>query len=90
MFDKESERFWSIWSEFRGEYSEFVEKYEKDIEGYGEGKGMLGKGNGGEKSLGVCMIGWRRFEGFKLNVKKGYEYVVGIFRFGKYYEDGGK
>ena len=30
------------------------------------------------------------FEGFNLNLKKGYDYLLPIFTFGKYYEDGGK
>lgn len=33
------------------------------------------------------MIPWTTFEGFNLNLQKGYEYLLPIFTMGKYYEE---
>lgn len=33
------------------------------------------------------MIPWSTFEGFHLNLQKGYNYLTPIFTIGKYYEE---
>ena len=63
---------------------------QKDIDAYGERKGMFAKPNPPENTFPVSMIPWTSFEGFNLNLKKGYDYLLPIFTFGKYYEEGGK
>lgn len=52
--------------------------------------GMFVKFNLLENIFFVFMILWISFEGFNLNLKKGYDYLLLIFMFGKYYEEGGK
>lgn len=90
FFHKETETFSSIWTEFTADYTEFLQNYQKDIDAYGERKGMFAKPNPPENTFPVSMIPWTSFEGFNLNLKKGYDYLLPIFTFGKYYEDGGK
>ena len=90
IFHKETETFSSIWTEFTADYTEFLQNYQKDIDAYGERKGMFAKPNPPENTFPVSMIPWTSFEGFNLNLKKGYDYLLPIFTFGKYYEDGGK
>ena len=64
--------------------------YQKDIDAFGERMGMSAKPNPPENTFPVSMIPWTSFEGFNLNLKKGYDYLLPIFTFGKYYEEGGK
>ena len=90
IFHKETETFSSIWTEFTADYTEFLQNYQKDIDAYGERKGMFAKPNPPENTFPVSMIPWTSFEGFNLNLKKGYDDLLPIFTFGKYYEDGGK
>ena len=90
IFHKATETFSSIWTEFTADYTEFLQNYQKDIDAYGERKGMFAKPNPPENTFPVSMIPWTSFEGFNLNLKKGYDYLLPIFTFGKYYEDGGK
>ena len=35
----------------------------------------------------VSMIPWSTFDGFNLNLQKGYDYLIPIFTMGKYYRD---
>ena len=50
---------------------------------------MIGKPNAPENVFNVSMIPWSTFEGFNLNLQKGYDYLIPIFTMGKYYiEDG--
>lgn len=90
VFHKETETFSSIWTEFTADYTEFLQNYQKDIDAFGERMGMSAKPNPPENTFPVSMIPWTSFEGFNLNLKKGYDYLLPIFTFGKYYEEGGK
>ena len=51
---------------------------------------MMPKPNIPENNFSVSMIPWTTFEGFNLNLKKGYEYLLPIFTMGKYYEERGR
>ena len=85
VFHKETETFSSIWTEFTADYTEFLQNYQKDIDAFGERMGMSAKPNPPENTFPVSMIPWTSFEGFNLNLKKGYDYLLPIFTFGKYY-----
>lgn len=37
-----------------------------------------------ENTFNVSMIPWTSFEGFNLNLEKGFAYLLPIFTFGKY------
>ena len=36
------------------------------------------------------MIPWTSFEGFNLNLQKGYDYLLPVFTMGKFYEENGR
>lgn len=82
IFHKETETFSSIWTEFTADYTEFLQNYQKDIDAYGERKGMFAKPNPPENTFPVSMIPWTSFEGFNLNLKKGYDYLCRYLRLG--------
>lgn len=51
---------------------------------------MMAKPNLPDNNFCVSMIPWTTFEGFNLNLQKGYDYLKPIFTMGKYYEENGK
>ena len=53
-------------------------------------EGMMAKPNPPANTFPVSMIPWLSFEGFNLNLQRGYSYLLPIFTFGKYYEENGK
>lgn len=90
IFHKDTEMFSNIWTEYSSNYAEFCKRYEEDIEHYGSNAGMMAKPNPPVNTFPVSMIPWTTFEGFNLNLQKGYGYLLPIFTFGKYYEENGK
>lgn len=87
VFNKESETFSNIWTQYCDSYDEFCKLYEKDIEMFGSVKKMVAKPNIPENNFPVSMIPWTTFDGFNLNLQKGYQYLLPIFTMGKYYEE---
>lgn len=90
VFHKDTETFSNIWTEYDNEYDDFVAAYEKDIKKYGEIKGMMAKPDLPANHFPVSMIPWTTFEGFNLNLQKGYGYLLPIFTMGKYVEENGR
>lgn len=90
VFHKDTETFSNVWTEFSHDYDTFCKSYEKDIELFGSVKRMIGKPNIPDNSFTVSMIPWTIFEGFNLNLQKGYNYLLPIFTIGKYYQENGK
>lgn len=87
VFNKESETFSNIWTQYCDSYDEFCKLYEKDIEMFGSVKKMIAKPDIPENNFPVSMIPWTTFDGFNLNLQKGYQYLLPIFTMGKYYEE---
>ena len=50
---------------------------------------MEGKPNAQENIFNVSMIPWSTFDGFNLNLQKGYDYLIPIFTM-KYYKEDNK
>ena len=71
--------FSNIWTEYFGDYAEFCKQYEKDMRQYGKNKVMMAKPNPPVNTFPVSMILWATFEGFNLNLQKGYGYLLPIF-----------
>ncbi|MGL6108419.1 type A chloramphenicol O-acetyltransferase [Romboutsia sp.] len=90
VFNKDTETFTNIWTEYSDNYDEFYKSYEKDIEVFSSVKGMIAKPNVPSNNFPVSMIPWTTFDGFNLNLQKGYEYLLPIFTIGRYYEENGK
>lgn len=90
VFHKDTETFSNLWTEYLPEYKEFCLAYERDLKQYGNIKGMTGKPDIPKNNFSVSMIPWVTFEGFNLNLQKGYDYLTPIFTMGKYYEENEK
>lgn len=90
VFNKETETFSNIWTEYCEDYDIFCKSYEKDIKMYSSVKKMIAKPDIPVNTFPVSMIPWTTFEGFNLNLQKGYDYLLPIFTIGKYYEENGK
>lgn len=90
VFHKDTETFSNLWTPYYSELENFYRAYESDLQQYGNKKGLIGKPNPPENVFNVSMIPWTTFEGFHLNLQKGYEYLLPVFTMGKYYLEGEK
>lgn len=90
VFHKDTETFSNIWTEYSSDFNTFSVAYENDMRKYGNKQGMIGKPNAPENTFPVSMIPWSTFEGFNLNLQKGYDYLIPIFTMGKYYQEDGR
>ncbi len=90
VFHKETETFSEIWTEYKEDYEKFCAEYENDLRIYGNRKGMTGKPDMPANSFPVSMIPWVSFEGFHLNLQRGYDYLTPIFTMGKFFEEKGR
>ena len=90
VFHKDTETFSNLWTAYDPNFEKFCVEYEDDLRQYGSQKGMVGKPNVPKNIFTVSMIPWENFEGFNLNLQKGYAYLLPIFTIGKYAQEGGK
>lgn len=90
IFHKENSTFSNLWTEYTPNYEAFCEAYRKDMAQYGPNLGLEGKPNLPPNTFPVSMLPWASFEGFNLNLQKGYDYLLPIFTMGKYLEEGDK
>lgn len=84
VFHKESETFSNLWTTYSPNYKQFCANYENDIQEYGSINRMTAKPNAPENTFPVSMIPWSSFEGFNLNLQKGYSYLLPIFTMGRF------
>ena len=87
VFHKDTETFSELWTEYSSDYGTFCSRYENDVVCYGGRKGLAGKPGMPENVFPVSMIPWTSFEGFNLNLQKGYDYLLPVFTMGKFYEE---
>lgn len=87
IFHKDTETFSNIWTEHSEDYAVFCKSYEKDMEMFGSVKGLIAKPDIPANNFPVSMLPWTSFEGFNLNLQKGYEYLLPIFTIGRYYQE---
>lgn len=85
VFNPDNESFTSIWTSVSKDYAEFFEAYKSDVQIFGKNQGLIGKPNMPENVFNVSMVPWVSFESFNLNLQKGYDYLLPIFTFGKYF-----
>ena len=90
VFHKDTETFSNIWTEYSDDYTSFCDSYTEDLSRYGKVEQMMAKPNPPANTFPVSMIPWTTFEGFNLNLQNGYDYLLPIFSFGKYYEENKK
>lgn len=87
IFNKDTETFSNIWTEYCDDYNIFLKSYKKDIEMFGAVRGRIAKPEVPINNFPISMIPWTTFEGFNLNLQKGYDYLLPIFTMGKYYKE---
>lgn len=90
VFHKDSETFSELWTEYTADYEAFCKAYEADMQQYGAQKGLIGKPDAPKNIFTVSMIPWTTFDGFNLNLQRGYDYLIPIFTMGKYYHENGR
>lgn len=90
VFHKDIHTFSNIWTAFCQDYDAFCAAYEADLAAYGDKPGFMAKPGLPENHFNVSMIPWTTFEGFNLNLEKGYTYLLPIFTLGRYVETDGK
>lgn len=90
VFHKDSETFSELWTEYTADYEAFCKAYKADMQRYGAQKGLIGKPDAPENIFTVSMIPWTTFDGFNLNLQRGYDYLIPIFTMGKYYHENGR
>lgn len=84
IFHKDTETFSNLWTVYCKDYEEFYKMYENDLRQYGNQKGMFGEPDVPDNCFTVSMIPWVSFEGFNLNLQKGYDYSI-VLGSEKYY-----
>lgn len=89
VFDKESETFSSLWTEYNDDFESFCRKAEQDMKKY-TGGGFLPQNDAPENLLNISAIPWRSFTGFNLNLPYGHDFYLPIFTAGKYFTENGK
>lgn len=90
IFHRDSETFSNLWTEYTEDYSVFCRAYERDLEQFGNNKSMMAKPGVPANTFPVSMIPWESFDGFNLNLEKGYGYLLPIFTMGRYTENNGR
>lgn len=90
IFHADTETFSNLWTKYDPDFEKFLASYQKDLEKYGSVKGMAPKPDVPPNHFCVSMIPWVTFEGFHLNIKEEYEYLLPIFTMGRFYEKDNK
>lgn len=90
VFHKETHTFSNMWTEYCVDYVSFCKAYTDDLSAYGKIEAIDAKPETPANIFNVSMIPWLSFEGFNLNLQKGYDYLLPIFTMGKYYKEGDK
>lgn len=87
IFHEDTETFSNLWTPYIPDFEAFSMAYANDMQRYGSNYGMIEKPDVPENVFNVSMIPWSTFDGFNLNLQKGYDYLIPIFTMGKYYRD---
>ena len=90
VFHKDTQTFSNLWTVFDEDYAVFCQNYQQDMKTYGGIHRMDAKTGLPENSFTVSMLPWASFEGFHLNLQKGYTYLKPIFTIGKYTGQNGR
>lgn len=83
VFHKDSETFSNIWTEYTDDYEAFYRSYQQDLRRFGNNKSFIAKPDAPSNTFPVSMIPWESFDGFNLNLKNGYRFLLPIFTMGK-------
>lgn len=84
VFNNDTESFYEIWTEYANRFEDFFKLYERDLAEFKKAKSAQSKPNPPKNTFNVSMLPWIEFEGFNLNLQKGYAYLLPIFTIGKF------
>ena len=87
VFHKDSETFSNLWTEYTPDLRDFIRRYEADLAAYGDNAAFIGKPGLPNNSFTVSMLPWTSFDGFNLNLQKGYAYTLPIFTLGQFFPE---
>lgn len=90
VFHPESETFSNLWTEYDPDYETFCAAYRRDMAQYSSHLGLEGKPGTPENTFPVSMLPWASFQGFNLNLQKGYDFLLPIFTMGKFQTENGR
>ena len=90
VFHPENETFSNLWTAFDPDYEAFCAAYRRDVAQYGSNLGLEGKPGTPENTFPVSMIPWASFQGFNLNLQRGYDFLLPIFTMGRFQEADGR
>ncbi|MCI7473280.1 MAG: type A chloramphenicol O-acetyltransferase [Clostridiales bacterium] len=88
IFHKDSETFSNLWTAYIADYEAFCRAYRQDQQQYGGNHSMMAKPDVPPNAFPVSMLPWESFDGFQLNLQKGYRYLLPIFTMGRYEREG--
>lgn len=90
IFNNKTQQFSNLWTMYYSDIEDFVNAYQEDKIKYSNKPGIFAKPDMPANNFTVSMIPWTTFDGFTLNIKTGYDYLLPIFTMGKYYKQDGK
>lgn len=90
IFNKQTELFMSIWTDYNDDFELYYNAYLNDINTFANAEKMFPKGPEPINCFPVSNIPWISFDGFNLNLDNGSKFLLPIFTIGKFRDDGKK
>lgn len=86
VFNKNSETFSSIWTNYNRVFSRFYDSCIEDIDKYSQSTSLKPKQNEPSNIFTISVLPWVNFTGFNINVFNEGQYLLPIFTIGKFIE----
>ncbi|MDU1890798.1 MAG: CatA-like O-acetyltransferase [Dysgonomonas sp.] len=86
MFNKDTETFSSIWTNYNCIFSRFYDNCMEDITNYSQSASLQPKPNEPSNYFTLSCLPWVNFTGFNINVFNEGRYLTPIFTIGKFIE----
>ena len=90
VFHPESETFSNLWCPYDPDASVFFRSYEDTLSRWGSAEGFAPQKDTPPNTFPVSMLPWASFQGFNLNLQKGYDFLLPIFTMGKFQAENGR
>ena len=90
VFHKDTETFSCLWTPYYEDPAEYFAAYQHDLARWGAAEGFEPQPDVPKNIYYASMLPWESFEGFNLNLQKGWGFLLPTFTFGKYTEHEGR
>ena len=87
IFHRDTQTFSNLWTLWQPSYPQFLQAYLEDQARYGGQSVPFPKPGTPENTFPVSMLPWTDFQGFNLNLQKGFDFLLPIFTLGKRTQD---